>query len=62
VGLANLYGWFDRTIVDGIVNLVGYVVGATGGLLRYWQTGRAQNYLLVIALGVIVLVVAGLLR
>jgi NADH:ubiquinone oxidoreductase subunit 5 (subunit L)/multisubunit Na+/H+ antiporter MnhA subunit len=62
LGLANLYGWFDTTVVDGVVNLLGYVVGAAGGLLRYWQTGRAQNYLLVIALGVILLVAAGLLR
>jgi NADH-quinone oxidoreductase subunit L len=62
IGLANLYGWFDTHIVDGMVNLTAYVVGAVGGRLRYWQTGRAQNYLLVIALGVIILVAAGLLR
>jgi NADH:ubiquinone oxidoreductase subunit 5 (subunit L)/multisubunit Na+/H+ antiporter MnhA subunit len=62
IGLANLYGWFDTHIVDGMVNLTAYVVGAAGGRLRYWQTGRAQNYLLVIALGVIILVAAGLLR
>lgn len=62
VGLANLYRWIDSTVVDGVVNLVGHAVGAAGGLLRYWQTGRAQNYLLVIALGVIILVAAGLLR
>ncbi len=62
IGLARLYRLFDTHIVDGLVNLIGYVVGAAGGLLRYVQTGRAQNYLLVIALGVIVLLAAGLLR
>ncbi|MBI3998058.1 MAG: NADH-quinone oxidoreductase subunit L, partial [Armatimonadetes bacterium] len=62
VGLARLYRVFDLYIVDGVVNLIGYVVGATGGLLRYMQTGRAQNYLLAIALGVIILLTAGLFR
>jgi NAD(P)H-quinone oxidoreductase subunit 5 len=53
---------FDLYIVDGAVNLLGWVVKAVGGTLRYVQTGRAQNYLLAIALGVIVLLAAGLLR
>src|SRR5439155_144527 len=47
---------------DGAVNLVGWLAKAAGGRLRHVQTGRAQNYLLVIALGVIVLAVIGLTR
>ncbi|MDR7542668.1 MAG: NADH-quinone oxidoreductase subunit L [Armatimonadota bacterium] len=62
VGLARLYRAFDLYVVDGVVNLVGWMAKAAGGTLRYVQTGRAQNYLLVIALGVIVLLAAGLFR
>jgi NADH-quinone oxidoreductase subunit L len=62
VGLARLYRVFDLYVVDGAVNLLGWVTKALGGTLRYVQTGRAQNYLLAIALGVIVLAAAGLLR
>ncbi|MDI6771779.1 MAG: NADH-quinone oxidoreductase subunit L [bacterium] len=62
VALARLYRVFDLYVVDGAVNLVGWTVKALGGTLRYIQTGRAQNYLLAIALGVIVIVAAGLLR
>ncbi len=62
VGLSRLYRVFDLYVVDGVVNLVGWMVQAAGGALRYVQTGRAQNYLLVIALGVIVLAVIGITR
>ncbi len=60
VGLARLYRLFDTYIVDGLVNVVGYTVKASGGILRYVQTGRTQNYLLAIALGVIILLAVGL--
>ena len=62
VGLARLYRLFDTYVVDGFVNVLGHVVMASGGILRYIQTGRTQNYLLAIALGVIVLLAAGLFR
>jgi NADH-quinone oxidoreductase subunit L len=62
VGLARLYRLFDIYVVDGLVNLIGWAVGRVGGGLRYVQTGRAQNYLLAIALGVIILLAAGLFR
>ncbi len=62
IWLSRLYRVFDLYVVDGVVNLVGWTVKAAGGALRYVQTGRAQNYLLVIALGVIVLAVIGITR
>jgi NADH-quinone oxidoreductase subunit L len=60
--LARLYRVFDQYVVDGIVNLVGWIAKTAGGWLRYVQTGRAQNYLLAIALGVIIVLAAGLFR
>jgi NADH-quinone oxidoreductase subunit L len=48
-------GWFDRVIVDGIVNGIGAVTRRSGGGLSLVQTGRVQNYALGIALGLIVM-------
>jgi NADH-quinone oxidoreductase subunit L len=62
VWLARLYRIFDLYVVDGAVNLIGWVTKAVGGGLRYVQTGLPQNYLLAIALGVILLVIGGIIR
>ena len=62
VWLARFYRIFDLYVVDGAVNLVGWVTKAVGGVLRYAQTGAPQNYLLAIALGVILLIVGGIIR
>jgi len=47
--------WFDDHIVDGAVNGLGYTVRGAGGILRFAQTGRLQNYALVIFAGVILI-------
>jgi len=62
VGLTRLYRVFDLYVVDGLVNLIGWGTKALGGVLRFVQTGRAENYLLVIAIGVILLIIGGLVR
>ena len=53
--VANGAAWFDRNIVDGIVNGIGAVVRRSGGGLARVQTGRVQNYALGIAIGLIVM-------
>jgi NADH-quinone oxidoreductase subunit L len=66
-GLVNGVGWltnqfsllnglFDNYIVDGVVNGVGYVVEESARGLRLLQTGRVQNYLLVVFFSILVLV------
>jgi NADH-quinone oxidoreductase subunit L len=47
--------WFDRNVVDGIVNGIGALTRRSGGGLARVQTGRVQNYALGIALGLIVM-------
>jgi NADH-quinone oxidoreductase subunit L len=42
----------DKYLVDGLVNLVGWVAGEGSYLLRRVQTGLIQNYALVMLLGV----------
>ncbi len=43
-GLAFFMAWIDKTIVDGLVNLVGLVSQAFGAATRLLQTGRIQQY------------------
>jgi NADH-quinone oxidoreductase subunit L len=50
---ANALAWFDRNVVDGIVNSIGALTRRSGTGLARVQTGRVQNYALGIALGLI---------
>lgn len=47
--------WADRYIVDGIVNLVAVVMDEVSNYLRLLQTGRVQNYLVILLAGLLVL-------
>jgi NADH-quinone oxidoreductase subunit L len=50
---ADALAWFDRNVVDGIVNGIGALTRRSGTGLARVQTGRVQNYALGIALGLI---------
>jgi NADH-quinone oxidoreductase subunit L len=65
-GLVNASGWFtrgtafvsgkvDSIVVDGLVNLSAYVTGFGGLVLRKFQTGRIQTYLIFVVLSVMIL-------
>ena len=56
-GVATFVNWIDRTFVDGLVNAVGGLTGATGGLLKYLQTGNVQWYAVVLFVGVVALTI-----
>jgi NAD(P)H-quinone oxidoreductase subunit 5 len=59
---AKLVNWFDRYIVDGLVNLVGVGTLVSGQALRYTTTGQSQLYILLVFSSLIVLgLLAGLL-
>lgn len=47
-------GKFDNSIVDGAVNLTGSIVMFFGLLFRKIQTGKIQNYIAYVLLGIIV--------
>ena len=53
-----LFAWFDRHVVDGMVNGVAWLCGAGSQQLRRLQTGQVQLYALVIALGIIAALIA----
>ena len=46
----------DSKVVDGVVNLTGRVTLGSGEGLKYFETGKAQFYALIVFGGVILLV------
>jgi NADH-quinone oxidoreductase subunit L len=60
-GLLTLYffwagaGGFDRHIVDGLVNGIGYFSGFFGILFQKLQTGKVQTYIAYVIAGIMVL-------
>jgi NAD(P)H-quinone oxidoreductase subunit 5 len=53
--LSRVMAWFDRYVVDGVVNVVGLASVMGGESLKYSASGQSQFYLLTILLGVSVL-------
>jgi NADH-quinone oxidoreductase subunit L len=54
---SRITGAFDRIVVDGIVNgIAGFIGRLMSNVLRSAQTGFAQNYALVMVLGLVVAV------
>jgi NAD(P)H-quinone oxidoreductase subunit 5 len=52
---AKVVDWFDRYIVDGLVNFVGFGTLFSGQSLRYTNTGQSQFYILSMFSGVVIL-------
>ena len=55
LGFSRVTGWVDRYIVDGVVNALSAWTLTTGDELRLMQTGRAQDYVYGVAVGLGVL-------
>ncbi len=55
---SQLSGFFDKYVVDGLVNLVGAVLSLFSRGFRRIQTGYVGNYALVLATGLLILVCA----
>ncbi|NJK41763.1 MAG: NADH-quinone oxidoreductase subunit L, partial [Acaryochloridaceae cyanobacterium SU_2_1] len=51
--MSQLQLWIDRTIVDGLVNLTGRGTVVGGDLLKLFQTGSTQFYLLITCVSVL---------
>jgi NADH-quinone oxidoreductase subunit L len=57
LGLSTIVGWVDRYIVDGVLNAVSALTLTAGDRLRRIQTGRAQDYVYGVAVGVLALII-----
>jgi NADH-quinone oxidoreductase subunit L len=58
VALSLLSGFFDKYVVDGLVNLTGLILTGFSRAFRRVQTGYVSNYALVLAAGMFALVCA----
>ena len=54
--LADAWAWFDRSIVDGMVNLVAGITRVLSEIFRRTQGGFVRGYALVMLGGVVIVV------
>ena len=55
--VAGIDAWFDRTVVDGLVNAAGRITWTTGIEMRRLQTGRLRQYVMFIVVGTVAIFV-----
>ncbi len=57
-GGSKVLSWIDRYLVDGSINFLGFASIFSGESLKYTVTGRLQQYVLTILIGVILIGIA----
>jgi len=57
--LARGVGWFDRYVIDGVINLIGWVGLASSRLLQRLQTGNSLDYLMAVVVGTLLVIILG---
>jgi NADH-quinone oxidoreductase subunit L len=55
LGFSRLVGWIDRYLVDGVLNVLSAWTVTTGDEMRTIQTGRVQDYVYGLGVGLLVL-------
>ncbi len=60
-GLGKIYAFFDKYVIDGIVNGVAYFTSWCGEVLRLTQTGVVNNYVAYFGIGVVTVILLLLL-
>lgn len=54
--ISTAFNWSDRNLVDGVAHSISGGLRKSGAMLRFIQTGRLQNYALVLFMAVILIV------
>ncbi|MDH3745288.1 MAG: proton-conducting transporter membrane subunit, partial [Acidobacteriota bacterium] len=54
VGVSLLSGFFDKYVVDGLVNFIGWIMKVCSRFFRSLQSGLVSQYALVLAVGMLV--------
>ena len=57
LAFSTLIGWIDRYLVDGVLNVVSAWTVTTGDEMRSIQSGRAQDYVYGLAVGLLLLLI-----
>ncbi|MBW2542638.1 MAG: NADH-quinone oxidoreductase subunit L [Deltaproteobacteria bacterium] len=60
--LADAVGFFDRYVIDGVMNWIGWSTITSGRWLRRIQTGNVRDYVYAVVAGAVVIVFWGLSR
>jgi NADH-quinone oxidoreductase subunit L len=60
--LGVLSSWWDKWIIDGLVNVVAFIARILSWPARIVQTGMVQNYAWFITAGVLIFVLYSVLR
>jgi len=55
LAFSRMVGWVDRYLVDGVLNVLSAWTLTTGDEMRSIQTGRAQDYVYGLAVGLLIL-------
>lgn len=55
--VSSLLAWFDRTIVNGLFEIIAAIPRAFGAAVRQTQSGIVQSYALLMAVGIVVLLI-----
>ena len=58
--VARGIGWFDRYVIDGIINFIGWIGLASSRLLRRAQTGNTLDYLAAVVVGTLLVILLGI--
>ncbi|MFH0702277.1 MAG: NADH-quinone oxidoreductase subunit L [bacterium] len=53
--VAALLSWFDKNIIDGIVNFIAFITKLLGSLLRLLQNGNVQTYVTILFGGFVII-------
>ncbi len=57
LAVGRVVAWFDRHVVDGAMNGIGWLTGRSGAILRRTTTGQAQTYAAVMVGAILLLAV-----
>jgi NADH:ubiquinone oxidoreductase subunit 5 (subunit L)/multisubunit Na+/H+ antiporter MnhA subunit len=61
-GVSSLSAWFDRYIIDGIINLSGYATIEAAEGAKKFQTGKVRDYVMYVGAGALALVFWAVIR
>lgn len=53
--VADAIGWFDRYVIDGLMNFSGWITMVTGERIREAQTGNVRDYVYVVIAALVML-------
>ncbi|MPN07396.1 hypothetical protein SDC9_154666 [bioreactor metagenome] len=60
-GISRSFAWFDRHVIDGAMNGLGWLTTRTSGAVRGFQSGSVQWYAWVFLLGTLLITILAII-